>query len=113
MRTSLMLVATVAVGVLGAFSARADDVTGDVPHVTVSFGDLDPSRPNGANILLGRIRTAAGEVCGGKPDNRDLAGRTRFDACTKQAMDGAIARLGNPTVAAAYGEAIPQVAQKP
>lgn len=75
----------------------------DRPQVTVSYSDLDLSRPAGAAALLDRLSTAARAVCGGVPDIRNLAAMSNFRACRKEAMDRAVASIRAPLVAQLYG----------
>jgi UrcA family protein len=72
-------------------SAMAADTT--VTAVSVSYSDLDLSKPGGLQVLRSRVKAAAAQVCGGRPDSRDLAAMERFDVCAKNAIDGAFARV--------------------
>ena len=55
--------------------------------ITVSFSDLDISRPAGAQILLQRIQTAARSVCGGSSDLRELAAYRLAQTCMKDTVE--------------------------
>lgn len=113
MRKSLSLLAALALygGAFGLAPAHAGEPAGAEQHLSVFYGDLDLTGNAGAAVFLERVKTAASQVCGVKPDNRDLAGQDGYRACLHEAVRGAVARLGNPTVSALYGEAMPQVAE--
>ena len=73
-----------------------------MPQITVSYTDLDISRPAGAQILLQRLGAAANNVCGGQPDMRNLGMQGYFRSCFSQAMNGAVAAVHSPLVAELY-----------
>lgn len=73
------------------------------PQVSVSYSDLDISRPAGAEVLLGRIKTAARMVCG-HADIRDLSAFRRQNACMAEAIEGAIRTVRSPLLAQLYGK---------
>lgn len=83
-----------------ALQATAAD-GGDIPKVTVRFGDLDLSRPDGATALYRRIRTAAEQVCG-LYDGGDLGPRFRMHSCMQRAIAEAVTRVNNPELYAVY-----------
>lgn len=74
--------------VLGASAAEV--ARGSTPSKTVSFADLDMSKPAGAETLYNRIRSAARFVCRGLA-NLD-AGKCRADA-VEAAVEGVGSRL--------------------
>ena len=67
---------------------------------TVKFGDLDLSKSEGQKALLSRIRGAAGEVCAPRPDTNDTKGTTAYKKCVGDAVNGAVAKVGNPGLTA-------------
>jgi UrcA family protein len=67
---------------------------------TVKFGDLDLSKSEGQKALLSRIRSAAGEVCGQKPETNDAKGSSGYKKCVGEAVNGAVAKIGNPGLTA-------------
>jgi UrcA family protein len=73
----------------------------DVPRVTARFGDLDLSKPRGAETLYRRIRAAAEQVCA-PLDDRDLARHMRFNACVENTISTAVANVDRPTLTAYY-----------
>ena len=74
---------------------------GAVTHSqTVKFADLDLSKSEGLKTLLSRIRGAAGEVCAPKPETNDVNGSTGYKKCVGDAVNGAVAKVGNPSLTA-------------
>ena len=100
------------VTLLGSTSVQAADTDVEVNRVSVFYGDIDLSKQAGAKLLLARIKTAANEACGGRPDSREVAQMENFQSCMKAAMDGAVTRLGNARVAELYGHPIKQLATR-
>jgi UrcA family protein len=82
--------------------AQPRDGWSDTAQIEVPHGDLNLSSPVGAERMLGRIRQAAIRVCGGRPDLRDLREVRAFKACTRIAIERAVAELGAPLVTALY-----------
>jgi UrcA family protein len=97
--TATALLFTVSLG--SAFSVPAGAATGDIPSVTVKFGDLDISRPAGAMKLYGRIQEAANRVCSAY-DRSNFAVQANFKACVSDAMSRAIAKVGSPALNMVY-----------
>jgi len=97
----------VAAAVLCAISAgfatvaAAADYT-DVRSVTVQYGDLNLSNPQGAAALYSRIVGAAHEVC--DPSSSDLASRASARKCVNKAIAHAVSRVGHPELIAIYIE---------
>jgi UrcA family protein len=70
--------------------------------VTVKFGDLDISRPQGAVALYGRIRSAAEKVC--SPfEGSGLSAKAHLDACIHKAIADAVIAVNEPALLAVYG----------
>jgi len=67
---------------------------------TVKFADLDLSKAEGQKALLARIRGAAGEVCAPKPEPNDTKGSTSYKKCVGDAVNQAVAKVGNPGLTA-------------
>ena len=67
---------------------------------TVKFADLDLSKSEGQKTLLSRIRSAAGEVCAPRPETKDTKGSTAYKKCVGDAVNGAVAKVGNPGLTA-------------
>jgi UrcA family protein len=66
---------------------------------TVSTAGLDLRNPVGAQIMLHRIETAAGAVCGEAPYAGDLDATHDYKACVSYNVGQAVAQLGSPLVA--------------
>ena len=66
----------------------------------VSYADLDLGRQAGDRALLQRINGAAKLVCG--PEPRDLKDLQPYTACTRQAVNQAVADVSNPGLSALY-----------
>jgi UrcA family protein len=97
------LMVTVLVGAIfssfAALLAAADGL--DPLRVTVKFGDLDVSRPQGAAVLYDRIREAAEKVCPPfEVDSRKA--RIRRDQCINKAISEAVTKVGQPELSAVY-----------
>lgn len=86
---------------LAAPSLAAD--SGDLPSVTVRFGDLNVSSPEGAATLYGRISAAAKGVCASL-DGRDLGSRARWDACVHKAIADAVTKVNQPALFVVYNQ---------
>lgn len=72
------------------------DPTDNPPTVTISFSDLDLSKPAGAETLYQRIQAAARIVCHrSKKDARDLRIRRASRTCYKDAIDDALKQVNN------------------
>ena len=69
-------------------------------RVTVPYGDLDLTRPEGADALLKRIAQAASRACGGVPGSgvAIMAEARNFRACTAKAVTRAVTQLDDPMV---------------
>ena len=84
---------------LAALPAAADGF--EPLKVTVKFGDLDISHPQGAAVLYLRIRAAAQNVC--SPfDGRGLSAKMHLDACVKKAVADAVTTVDKPALFAVY-----------
>ena len=81
--------------------ATAADFT-DVRSVTVQYGDLNLSNPQGAAALYSRIVDAAHEVC--DDSSSDLASRAFARQCVNKAIADAVTRVGHPELVAIYIE---------
>jgi UrcA family protein len=81
---------------LEATARAADDA---LPTRTVSYADLDISKPAGAKVLYHRITAAANEVCGFGA-YRDMGSRQRQQDCVKASIDKAVKDVGSPALSA-------------
>ena len=84
---------------LGLTALPAGAAELDRLSVTVKYGDLDVTRPQGATILYGRIRAAAKKVC--LPlEAGDVAAKMRFDGCIDKAISDAVKTIQQPELSA-------------
>jgi UrcA family protein len=70
-------------------------------QVTVKFGDLDISTPQGAIALYGRIRSAAGNVCGPMYGSDNVADQLN-KACLQKVIADAVLKVNRPALSAVY-----------
>jgi len=81
-----------------AAPAKADS---DTRHVAVSYADLDIATPAGHAALMARVRQAAADICGQRPESLlDVAGNRRFNACVAKTMGAAMAQVPASAVVA-------------
>jgi len=71
---------------------------------TVSFADLDLSKPAGAQTLYKRIKAAAAYVCGSNGRYTRLGGRKAWRACYDTAVANAVAQIDRPSLTALHRE---------
>lgn len=71
----------------------------EVKNESVKYADLDLTKAEGAETLVGRIRAAATRVCHPQPTTlRDFKDVSDYEKCHQQAVRGAVQGLGNPVV---------------
>jgi UrcA family protein len=63
--------------------------------VTVKYGDLDVSRPEGSTILYSRIRAAAERVCS-PLEGGGVAAKMRLNGCIDRAISEAVKTIPQP-----------------
>lgn len=85
---------------LAAAYAVADETDG-APSVTVSYADLDLSKPAGAEMLYRRIQAAARSVCGPR-HSRILAQVQAFRTCYKDAVEDALQQVNESQLFAVH-----------
>jgi UrcA family protein len=85
-----------------ASAVNAQGLATKTQELRISYADLDISRPEGAATLLSRLKTASRQVCGGKPDMRDLERTAAFDRCYKAAVGDAVAAVHSAVLVALY-----------
>ena len=66
-----------------------------VPTATVRYSDLDLTTTDGLHALYQRLRVASRQVCRAY-EGQDLAQLSHWQACYKQALDGAVTQLKLP-----------------
>jgi UrcA family protein len=101
----LGLIATaVLAGLISSFSSVCSAADGaDAPHAIVKYGDLDVTSAGGAATLFNRIRIASEVVCS-PLEHGDFVTTFRWEKCVKQAIRGAVAKVDQPALSAAYAE---------
>jgi UrcA family protein len=86
---------------LVAYSASAES---NVKSQTVSFADLDLSKPAGAQTLYKRIQKAARHVCGPTDKYTYITPRKAFRECYEAAVADAVAQVDRPSLTALHRE---------
>jgi UrcA family protein len=71
------------------------------PTVTVSYRDLDLSRPTDVQALYRRLQHAAAEVCGPVPEG-ELPRYLAWQRCYHIALDSAVLGVRSPELLAIY-----------
>jgi UrcA family protein len=89
-----------------AFASPAADST---RSITVSYGELDLSRPAGAQVLYQRIERAALTVCNNFSEPFSEM-HTKASACYKNAVTNAVAYVNSEQLFAIYRAHITRVA---
>jgi UrcA family protein len=110
-RTNMLLASGLAAVVVGLASANSFATTpiravassdATVRSITVSFGELDLTKPAGAEALYRRIKKAARAVC----DSYDSPTPWNLKAqkqCSKTAIDDAVAQVNAPLLSPCIG----------
>lgn len=102
-RATLVLGAVCMLHVLSSQTAQAQTWDGSVTtSLSVSYADLDLNSPAGSAVLLGRLQTAADQVCGAPARDRSMRTRRESRACAREAMRQAVAAIESPGLEAAY-----------
>ena len=73
----------------------------DAPAITVKYGDLDISNPQGAAVLYARIRAAAENLCS-PYDRSGIASKMRRDACVSNIVTNAVTKANKSALSAVY-----------
>lgn len=100
----IALAAFVALGFAAGAHAGPNDAT---VSVRVQTAGLDLGSERGAGIALNRVRHAADQICGGRPDPRALREMTTYRACLRTTVDTAVASVNAPVLAALNGSQQP------
>jgi UrcA family protein len=99
--TPWLVTLTAIAGAAGARAALADNSAYITEQKTVSFADLDLSKPAGAQALYDRIKKAASSVCGELEDEQ-FEHRMLFRECYDQAVANAVAKANRPMLTTLY-----------
>jgi UrcA family protein len=84
---------------LSALQATARAADNSLPTRTVSYADLDITKPAGAKILYHRITAAANEVCG-YGTYGDMSSRQRQYDCVQASVNKAVKDVDSPALSA-------------
>jgi UrcA family protein len=109
MRTPIIIGAVSALMLNIASIALASAAANNTRSIMVSYGELDISRPVGAQVLYQRIVRAATAVCDDftQPYNEM---RTRKSTCFKDAVANAVAKVNSEQLFAIHRAHMTQVA---
>jgi UrcA family protein len=103
-KSALML--TLAAAFVGysvlAHADRVDRAMGSVPSITISFGELDLSKPQGLEVLYTRIKRAAKSVCGFKPSPLTTLRRRDASSCYESTVEHAVKQVNRPMLTALH-----------
>lgn len=72
--------------------------------ITISYGDLDLSRPAGIDTLYDRLRIAGERVCAPRAQGGPLAVKQDWKQCFARAVDEAVSHIDNPQLSLAHTE---------
>jgi UrcA family protein len=102
MKTLALVMATLITGSVAGTANATAPVTPDVRQQVVSFADLNLENSADAEILLGRIKSAARLVCGLRNSGPlPIDFRSRQQNCAKDAAARAIADVDARTIVVA------------
>lgn len=73
-----------------------------IPSVTVSYADLDLSKPQGATTLFHRLEEAAETVCARSHELVTTFHEIRMQECEHRIIKGAVVKIGRPSLYAVY-----------
>ena len=96
-----LITLTAIAGTYNAGSAIAAPPVDSEGQITVSYADLDLSKPAGVEVLYGRIKQAARNVCS-YLDNRQPEHKVLWRRCYSDAVANAIATVDRPTLTALH-----------
>lgn len=103
-KSALML--TLAAASIGysilAHADRADGAVGSLPSITVSFGELDLSKPQGLELLYMRIKRAAKAVCGFERSPLTTLRRRNSSSCYESTLEVAVRQVNRPKLTALH-----------
>ena len=88
-----------------AAAPMAHAESSQLPSVTVSMAGVDAHSDAGAQIMLRRIKAAAGKVCGDAP-SAALDRLQKFQPCVREVTQRTVSDLNTPTLTAAWNKEI-------
>jgi UrcA family protein len=86
---------------LGFSAVSSAGVSVSTDQKTVKYADLDLSTSAGAAALYGRIKAAAGDICGSL-DHGSLASKVLYHHCVDRGVEAAVAKVDRPALYAVY-----------
>jgi UrcA family protein len=99
------VIATALVGTMASsvtvLPAVADSF--EAPQITVKYGDLNLTNPQGAATLYSRIHAAAKNVCW-QFEGPGIQATMQRNACVDKAILGAVTTVNNSALSAVYSE---------
>jgi len=98
---TVLLTIMTAVVATNTASAAEQSLLPPLPQVTVTFGDLRTSTPEGIRELYARIRSAASEVCLKQPAWYPTEYWTQQD-CYRHTLNNVVLRLNLPRLTALH-----------
>lgn len=108
-RALIGVVALAAVWTANLASAAPEG--GEPQKIVVKYTDLDPSRPEDARRLYGRIKRAARAVCYNDPSS-NLERLKTYENCLKQAVTAAVEKVQSEQVSAILRAQNPRSAKR-
>jgi UrcA family protein len=85
-----------------ALAGTPSRIRGEQVSIAIPYGDLDLSTRAGAHAALKRIQAAALEICGGRPDPKQLALNVAYSACQSDVVSRGVEAFNAPMVTALY-----------
>jgi UrcA family protein len=73
-------------------------------QVTVSYGDVNLSSPQGIETLYRRLKWAAAEVCGSEPQTPEFSFHAAWSRCVGTALDNAVAQVHSAELVALHAK---------
>lgn len=74
----------------------------EYPRLTVSYDDVNISSPRGAEIVLGRIVSAARQVCGANSGVRGATTAREILVCVRFATEQAVRQINAPQLTSLF-----------
>jgi len=96
-----LFVLTLSVGSVLGVSAVTCARAADAPQITVSYRDLDLSRPADTHVLYRRLRQAAAEICP-QSSAQDLQRRMAGERCYNAVLEQAVLKVNVPQLLSLY-----------
>jgi UrcA family protein len=84
---------------LGAAAVAGSAPAAEAPTVTVSYKDLNMSRPTDVHTLYQRLERAAASVCSAQL-TEELARRQAYTRCYESALESAVLEVRSPELLA-------------